>query len=198
MLYCEGQMNKPKLIIGLLIVFTLFLGYFIGKNPTSTATIKTQVNLPYEQIKVSGVDSTKQKQVEDFITLFYNHKHDKDTEKLMSLFAVPSTPKEQDDLDFILGKDYETNDKPLSRLFSTQGYEHTTSGYFIRDISLVGGDIKVSVDELRTFYSSGEYVGFTAQVSNLTFYLVDISDGLKIKSYYHQSSQGKFEGFTAY
>ena len=129
MLYCEGQMNKPKLIIGLLIVFTLFLGYFIGKNPTSTATIKTQVNLPYEQIKVSGVDSTKQKQVEDFITLFYNHKHDKDTEKLMSLFAVPSTPKEQDDLDFILGKDYETNDKPLSRLFSTQGYEHTTSGY---------------------------------------------------------------------
>ena len=116
----------------------------------------------------------------------------------MDTFIVHSRPKEQVDFDFVLGKDYQNNEKPLTRLFSTLGYDHTTSGYFIRDISLVGGDIKVSVDELRTFYSSGEYVGFTAQVSNLTFYLVDISDGLKIKSYYHQNAQGKFEGFTAY
>lgn len=191
-------MNKPKLIIGLLIVIALFLGYFIGKNPTPTATTNNQVNLPYEQIKVSGVDNTKQKQVEDFITLFYNHKQNKDTYKLLGLFTTPTTKEEQDDLSFVLGKDDKTNDKPLSRLFSTQGYEHTTSGYFIRDISLVGGDTKVSVDELRTFYSGGEYVGFTAQVAKLTFYLVNMNNGLGVKSYYHQNAQGKYEGFAAY
>ncbi len=189
-------MNKPKLIIAVLIVFAGFLGYFIGKNPTPPTT--TQVNLPYEQIKVSGIDDTKQKQVEDFVALFYNYKQNKDTDKLLVLFTTPITKKEKDDLIFVLGKDDKTNDKPLSRLFSTQGYRHTTSGYFIRDISLVGGDTKVSVDELRTFYSGGEYVGFTAQVAKLAFDLVDINNELKIKSYYHQDAQNKYEGFTAY
>ena len=191
-------MNKPKLIIGLLIVIALFLGYFIGKNPTPSPITNTQINLPYSQIKVSGIDSAKQKQIEDFVDLFYNHKQNKDTDRLLNLFTTPTTKEEQGNLSFMLGKDGKTNDKPLSRLFSTQGYRHTTSGYFIRDISLVGGDTKVSVDELRTFYSGGEYVGFPAQVAKLTFYLVDTNNELKIKSYYHQGAQGKYEGFTAY
>lgn len=192
-------MNKAKIIIAICILITGLFGYFIGKNtPPVSPPVNTQVNLPYEQIKVSGVDSTKQKQVEDFITLFYNHKHDKVTERLMSLFAAPATPEEQSDLDFILGKDDKTNDKPLSRLFSTQGYEHTTSGYFIRDISLVGGDIKVSVDELRTFYSGGEYVGYTANVSSLIIELTSTSHSWKIARYYHKGTSGKYEGFTAY
>ena len=191
-------MDKPKLIIALLIVLALFLGYFIGKSGTPPAS--NQLNLPYKEITVSGVDGEKQKQIEDFIATFYNHKHDRDTERLMSLFAAPTTPEEQSDLDFILGKDGKTIDKPLSRLFSTQGYEHTTSGYFIRDISLVGGDIKVSVDELRTMYSGGEYVGYTAQVSNLMLDIAQASDGYKIARYYHkdlQDTPDKYEGFVA-
>lgn len=194
-------MNKAKILIAACILIAGLFGYLIGKNaPRVSPPANTQVNLPYEQIKVVGIDSTKQKQVEDFIALFYNHKRDKDTERLISLFAAPTTPEEQDDLDFILGKDYDANDKPLSRLFSTQGYEHTTSGYFILDISLVGGDIKVSVDELRTFYSGGEYVGFTAQVSNLMFDIAQTNDGLKIARYYHKDLQDtptKYEGFVA-
>lgn len=192
-------MNKAKVIIALCILIAGFFGYFTGKNTTRVSPpASIQVSLPYEQIKLSGIDSTKQKQVEDFVDLFYNHKQLKDIDKLLGLFTQPKTTEEQDDLDFVLGKDIENDPKPLSRLFSTQGYRHTTSGYFIRDISLVGGDIKVSVDELRTFYSGGEYVGFTAQVAKLTFDLVDINEGLKVKSYYHRNAQGKYEGFTAY
>lgn len=195
-------MNKAKIIIAVCILIVGLFGYFIGKNSNPVAPPQSirQLSLPAEQIKVVGVDSTKQKQIEDFIDLFYYHKQLKDVDKLLGLFTQPKTNEEQDDLDFVLGKDVKNDPKPLSRLFSTQGYRQTTSGYFIRDISLVGGDIKVSVDELRTFYSGGEYVGFTAQVSNLIFDIAQTNDGLKIARYYHKDLQDtptKYEGFVA-
>ena len=194
-------MYKAKVIIAVCILIVGLFGYFIGKNISRVSPpANTQISLPYEQVKVVGVDSTKQKQIEDFIDLFYYHKQLKDVDNLLGLFTQPKTNEEQDDLDFVLGKDIENDPKPLSRLFSTQGYRHTTSGYFIRDISLVGGDIKVSVDELRTFYSGMEYVGYTAQVSNLMLDIAQTSDGFKIARYYHkdlQDTPDKYEGFVA-
>lgn len=193
-------MNKAKIIIAICILIAGLLGYFIGKSSNRVAPPQntSQLSLPYEQIKVVGIDGTKQKQVEDFVDLFYSHKQLKDVDKLLGLFTQPKTNKEQDDLDFVLGKDIENDPKPLSRLFSTQGYRHTTSGYFIRDISLVGGDIKVSVDELRTFYSGGEYVGYTANVSSLIIELAPTSHAWEIIRYYHKGVPSKYEGFTAY
>ncbi len=194
-------MNKAKIIIAACILITGFFGYFIGKGatPVLLPVNNTQVNLPDEQIKVTGIDSTKQKQIEDFVDKFYEYQYEREIDKLLTLFTPPVNKEEQDELDSLLGKDYATGDeKTLPRLFSTQGLSFRVPARYIRTISAQSGAITVLVDEMRVMYSGMEYVGYTAQVSKFTLDLVDTNNGLKLESYYHNNKQGKYEGFSAY
>lgn len=197
-------MEKAKVIIAICILIAGLFGYVIGKQSTriSPVTNTTQLNLPYEQIKVSGIDNTQQKQIEDYIATFYNQKGNNDVERVLSLFTPPSNKQEQDELDFLLGNDYTTGDeKPLPRLFSTQGYRYTVDGYYVRDITGHNDATTVSVDEMRAIYSGGEYVGYTTTIASMVFDIVTQSnDKLRINRYYHkdlQTPSTKYEGFTA-
>jgi len=194
-------MNKAKIIIAACILIAGFFGYFIGKTttPIPSPVSNTQVNLQNEQIKVTGIDSTKQKQIEDFADKFYEYQQQREIDKLLALFTPPADKQEQDELDSLLGKDYATGDeKPLPRLFSTQGLSYRVPARYIRTISAQNSAITVLVDEMRVMYSGMEYVGYTAQITKLTLDLVDTNEGLKISNYYHKDVQGKYEGFGAY
>lgn len=194
-------MNKAKIIIAACILIAGFFGYFIGKAniPTPSPVNNTQVNLLDEQIKVTGIDNTKQKQIEDFLDKFYEYQYEREIDKLLALFTPPANKQEQDSLDSLLGKDYAAGDeKPLPRLFNTQGYSFRVPARYIRTMTAQNSTITVLVDEMRVMYSGMEYVGYTAQVSKLTLDLVDSNNGLQLESYYHNNEQGKYEGFSAY
>lgn len=119
------------------------------------------------------------------------------------MFTSPKTKEEQEHLDFLLGKDHaQGSTEPLSRLFSTQGYNHSVGGHYIRNIKENGKAIIVAVDELRIFYVGlGEdFTGYSAKVVNLVLEIEKGDDGYKIVRYYHanQPSQTlKYEGFFA-
>lgn len=196
-------MNKAKVIIAICILIAGLFGYVIGKNSTRIVpTTNTQLNLSYEQVKASGVDSAQQKQIEDFVATFYDYLYEKDITKLLALFTPATTKEEQNDLDFLLGKDYAVGtDKPLPRLFSTQGYNYNVGGYYIRDITHHNDTTAVLIDEMRVIYSGGEYVGWSANIANLTLKINQNKSELKIVKYYHQqpnTKANKYNGFEAY
>lgn len=170
-------MGKAKLIILLFILIAAILGYSIGKYSNYTTPTKgTQLNLPFEQVKVSGVDGAQQKQIEDFINKFYEYQQQKDIEKLLALFTPPANKQEQNDLDFLLG------------------------GYYIRDITRHNDTVTVLVDEMRVIYSGGEYVGYSANIANLVLEIKQSKNELKIVKYYHAQANdiSALEGFIAY
>ena len=118
------------------------------------------------------------------------------------MFTPPSNPQEQDDLDFIIGKDLaQANAKLQTRLFTTQGYNYTISGCYIREISQQNGVTSVLVDEMRTLYSGGESVGYTSKNVSLRLEIMQTLDGLKIVKYYHNNLKRnnllKYDGFVA-
>lgn len=196
-------MDKAKVIIAICILIAGLFGYAIGKHFTSISPTNnaTQLNLPAEQIKASGIDSTKQKQVEDFIDKFYDYQYQRNIDALLALFSPPSNNQEQDDLDFLLGKDYAQGDeKPLPRLFSTQGYGFRVVAYYVRAITTQNATTKVLVDEMRVMYSGGEYVGFSTNIANLTLEIEQTKTEQKVVNYNHTntSNAGKYEGLNGY
>lgn len=177
-------MNKAKVIIAILILIVGLFGYAIDKNSTriSPTNNTTQLNLPYEQVKVSGVDSSQQKQIEDFVSKFYEYQQQKEIDKVLALFTPPANKQEQDDLDFLLG---------------AQKYNYTLGGYYIRDIARHNDTTTVLADEMRIIYSGGEYVGYMASTTRKG---IDLLQGQKLKiiKYYDlQSPNKKYDGFIA-
>ncbi|OGG13792.1 hypothetical protein A2773_01560 [Candidatus Gottesmanbacteria bacterium RIFCSPHIGHO2_01_FULL_39_10] len=178
-------MNKAKVIIAILILIAGLFGYAIGKYSTRIfpTTNITQLNLPYEQIEISGIDNIQQKQTEDFINKFYEYQQQKEIDKVLALFTPPANKQEQDDLNFLLG---------------TPKYNYTLGGYYIRGMERHNDTTTVLVDEMRVIYSGGEYVGFSANIANLTLETTQTQNGVKIVSYKHNSKAGKYEGFDGY
>jgi len=181
-----------------LILFAVLLTQSVVSVANKPQTASNEINLEYKTTKVINVDSQTQKNIEAFIDVFYKYQQNREVDNLLGMFTPPSNQQEQDDLDFLLGKDYANGDKnSLPRLFSTQGYSYKVIGYYIRDISKSNENINVSLDEMRAFYSGGESVGYTSKNVDLGLEIMQATDGLKIVSYTHKLKVGKYEGFIA-
>lgn len=194
------------------ITLAVLIGFFLGKlNPNiqsyrkNSNTVQSETLLEFKPVETKGITEDEQKKIEEFIDTFEGYKFQKDPDKLLEMFSPSESREEQDVLDFILGKDYAFgNKKPLSRLFSTQGYNHSIGGHYIRSIKKDGNPIVVEIDELRIFYTglSEDFVGYSAEVVNMIIELEKNNGEYQIVKYYHAQPDdnlgSKYEGFTAY
>lgn len=180
---------------------------FGNAKPTNEAkatqtTQATALQLEDKAVVVSGVNEEEKRQIQKVVDTFESNLYAKDFTNALSMFMPPANKDEQNELDFLLGKDIAPDaTKPLARLFSAQGYSYTVSGHLVREIRKYGGNITVLVDELRTVYSGGEYVGYVTKIDNLTFELKPLDINYKIDKYYHiqpnKNKVLKYEGFIA-
>lgn len=214
----QNRHNLSKLA---LIILSLGLSFFLGykydavnnskntpqaKNiPSATPVSVKELTLARTDTVVIGVSKTDQTQIENLVDQFEEYKNRKDVNNILASFTPPANKQEQSDLDFIEGKDLPG--PPLSRLFTTQGYNLVTSAYFIRKIeqSPDPNKITVSIDELRINYEglvdNGGSIGYVAQIANLIAEFQKTVQGYKLASYYHQKPNNgisKYEGFYAY
>lgn len=188
------------LAMSILLTIAVAGGYWVGRNKPSP--LADEVSLEYKPIITKGVTEDEQKQIKKFVETFEGYKLQKDPDKLLAMFAPPDTPEDQDRLNSILGKDYARGStKPLSRLFSTQGYNHSVGGHYVRSIKKDDNSIIVVVDELRIFYIglSEDFVGYSVEVVNLTLEIEERDGEYKISKYYHSGNnlRPKYEGFIA-
>jgi len=193
----------------IIIALALLIGFSLGKlSPNiqsgkgNSNTAQSETLLEFRPVEAVGITETEQKKIEKFIESFEGYKWQKDPDKLLEMFTLPESKEDQERLDAILGKDYARGSaKPLSRLFSTQGYNHSIGGHYVRSIKKEGDSIIVTVDELRIFYYglSEDFVGYSAKVVNLMFELEKSAAGYKITKYYHSDNnlRPKYEGFIA-
>ena len=198
--------TRILIVILILIIISTVGGYWFGKRTTNvqldTGT-QSKVTLEYKPITTNGISEEEKREIEDFVRTFEGHKFLKDPDKLLGMFTLPETKEEEDALGFILGNDYaRESTNPLSRLFSTQGFNHSVGGHYVRSIKKNGESIIVEVDELRIFYIGlGDVIGYSAKVVNLVFEIEKGDAGYKIKNYYHANTPPnetlKYEGFFA-
>ena len=193
----------------ILIAVALLIGFALGElNPNiqsgkgNSNISQSETLLEFRPVETTGITESEQKKIEKFIESFEGYKWQKDPDKLLEMFTPPESKEDQERLDAILGKDYAQGDaKSLSRLFSTQGYNHSIGGHYVRSIKIEGDSIIVAVDELRIFYIglSEDFVGYSAKVVNLIFELEKSAAGYKITKYYHSGNnlRPKYEGFIA-
>lgn len=202
-------MKKSKLLIFVILIFILVIistagGYWFGKtNPNAKIdeTSQKKVMLEWKAVILNGVSENEGEQIETFVDEFETYKFQEDPDKLLGMFTPPKTKEEQEHLDFLLGKDHaQGSTEPLSRLFSTQSYNHSVDGHYVRSIKKNDKSIIVTVDELRIFYVSltEDSTGYSAKVVNLVLEIEKADNKYKITHYYHanQSNQTlKYEGF---
>jgi hypothetical protein len=194
------------ILLGVVVGITLNKVIGVASHLDYQETPKgNEIFLEFKPIVFQGITKNEQEQIEKFVNTLEGYKYQKDADGLLGMFSPPESKEEQDTLDSILGKDgAQGNTKPLSRLFSTQGYNHSVGGYYVRSIKKDGNSIVVTVDELRSFYTglSEDFVGYSAKVVNMVIVLEKSDDGYQIVKYYHTSSDDKFgskyEGFVAY
>lgn len=183
-------------------------GYWFGKQSASVhpdATSQTEIFLEYKPVEAMGITEVEQKKIEKLVETFEGYKFQKDSDRLLEMFTPPESKKDWDTLNFILGKDYvRGSTKPPSRLFSTQGYNHSVGGHYVRSMKKDGNSIVVEIDELRIFYTglSEDFVGYSAEVVKMMIELKEDDNGYQIVKYYHSQPDDKFgskyEGFIAY
>lgn len=201
-------MKIQLLIITLISAFAFGVGgYWLGKtNSVTLAETKAprEVLLEYKPVTYEGVSESESELIEAFVNEFEGYKFQKDADKLLAMFTSPETPEGQNDLDSILGKDYvQGSTKPLSRLFSTQGYNHSVGGHYVRSMKRDGKLILVEVDELRIFYTglSEDFVGYSAKVVKMMIELEKSDSEYQIAKYYHAQPDdklgSKYDGFVA-
>lgn len=202
------------LAILILIILAAAGGYSLGRtqqkilssnNPLENQTLQREILLEFKPVAVLGINGDGKEQIEKLIDTFEGYKYQKNADKLLAVFTSPETPEDQNDLDSILGKDYtQDNTKPLPRLFSTQGYNHSMGGHYVRSIKRDGNSTLVEVDELRIFYTglSEDFVGYSAKIVKMMIELEKNASGYQIVKYYHAYPDDKFgskyEGFLAY
>jgi len=191
-------------IIGLVCLVVLVkVAGLIRQSDTQNSTNTEQLAMEYREIVATGVSSEEKERIVEFIDAFERAIAQKDTEKVLGFFSAPETDEEKSDLDFILGSDYARNGtKSLARLFTTQGYNFSTSAHYVRNVGAQGANVRVIVDELRIMHSGGEWVGYIANVSRLVIELRETSHGYEIAQYYHEKplsdhERSKYEGFVA-
>lgn len=195
------KISKPIVyaLLGLLVLILLVkVTSFVKQPDIQPTTNASQLLMEWQEVVATGVSSDEKERIVSFIDIFEHAIAQKDTEKVLSFFSEPETSEEQKELDFILGSDYARDSaKPLARLFTTQGYNFSTSAHYVRNMGALGGNVRVIVDELRTIPSGGEWVGYSANVARLVIELRATSHGYQIVRYYHEGKDGKFEGFVA-
>lgn len=212
--FCMDFKNFRGCMMRYLILITVAfsIGFFLGKlslniqsDKGNSNTTQSEILLEFKPVETKGITKDEQEQIEKFVDTFEGYKYQKDTDKLLAMFTLPETPEDQNDLDSILGKDYASDgEKPISRLFSTQGYNHSVGGHYVRSIKKDGNSIIVAVDELRIFYTglSEDLVGYSATVVNMMIELEKNDGGYQIAKYYHAHPDdklgSKYEGFVAY
>ena len=172
------------------------------QTDTQVTTPKDQLLMEWQEVVATGVSSEEKDRIVLFVDTFERAIAQRDSEKVLSFFSAPETDEEQKELDFILGSDYERNGaKSLARLFTTQGYNFSTSAHYVRNMDVQGVKVRVIVDELRIIHSGGEWVGYIANVSRLVVELRETSHGYEIMRYYHQEPTNngdlKYDDFIA-
>ncbi|OGM02644.1 hypothetical protein A2115_00545 [Candidatus Woesebacteria bacterium GWA1_41_8] len=172
------------------------------QTDTQIPTNSSQLAMEWSEVVATGVSSDEKDLIISFVDTFEHAIAQRDSEKVLSFFSAPETDEEQSDLDFILGSDYARNGaKSLARLFTTQGYNFSTSAHYVRNVGAQGANVRVIVDELRIMHSGGEWVGYIANVSRMIVELRETSHGYQILRYYHQdpsnNNNQKYEGFVA-
>ena len=168
------------------------------QTDTQVTTPKDQLLMEWQEVVSTGMSSEEKGRIVSFVDTFERAIAQRDSEKVLSFFSAPETDEEQKELDFILGSDYERSGaKSLARLFTTQGYNFSTSAHYVRSMDVQGAKVRVIVDELRIIHSGGEWVGYIANVSRLVVELRETSHGYKVARYYHDKENGKYEGFIA-
>lgn len=186
-------------LLGLLFLAVLVN---VAKPKTQTnnqvAAPKDQLLMEWRKVVATGVSGDEEERIVEFVDTFERAIAQRDSDKVLSFFSEPETDKEQKEQDFILGSDYARDGaKPLARLFTTQGYNFSTSAHYVRNVSAQGANVRVVVDELRTIASGGEFVGYSANVSRLVVELRATAHGYEIVRYNHEGKDGKYEGFVA-
>ena len=184
-----------------LILFAVLLTQSVVGAASKPQTTSSEVNLEYKTTKLTNVDGQAQKNIEAFVNTFYKYQQNREVENLLGMFTPPLNQQEQDDLDFLLGKDLAKVDSKLqTRIFTTQGYNYNIGGFYIREIGQQDGITTVLVDEMRTLYSGGESVGYSTKNVSLTLRIMQTPEGLKIAKYIHTQKvdkNDKYGGFIA-
>lgn len=186
-------------LLGFLVLIMLVkVSSFVKQRDIQAPTNTKQLSMEWQEVVATGVSSDEKDRIVEFVDTFERAIAQRDSEKVLSFFSAPETDAEQKELDFILGSDYTRDSaKPLARLFTTQGYNFSTSAHYVRNVAAQGANVRVVVDELRIIASGGEFVGYSANVSRLVVELRATSHGYEIARYYHDGKDGKYEGFVA-
>lgn len=206
-------MRNLYLII-IVSVTGILVGYSLGRihqkslglgNLLESQTSPSEILLEFRPVAALGINEDEKEQIEKLVDTFERYKYQKNADKLLAMFTLPETPEDQNDLNTLLGKDYvQGSSKPLSRLFSTQGYNHSVGGHYVRSIKRDGNSTLIEVDELRIFYTglSEDFVGYSAKVVKMMIELEKNNSWYQIVKYYHVQPDDKFgskyEGFIAY
>lgn len=197
---------KNKLILALIFFALLsFFGFALARVVIRTNTsqaqrpeVAQQLSLEWSEVVATGVSADEKERIVEFVDTFARAVAQRDSDKVLSFFSEPETDEEQQELDFILGSDYMRDSaKPLARLFTTAGYNFSTSAHYVRNVGAQEANVRVIVDELRVIPSGGEFVGYSANVARLVVELRETSHGYEIVRYYHEGKDGKYEGFIA-
>lgn len=200
----ETMKNKLLVAVGFAILGLLCwiilekVGKPIDSMQLQNAATKTQLQMEWREVVTTGVSNDEKERIISFVDTFERAIAQRDSDKVLSFFSEPETGEEQKELDFMLGSDYARDGaKPLARLFTTAGYNFSTSAHYVRNVGAQGANVRVILDELRVIPSGGEFVGYSANVARLVVELRETSHGYEIVHYYHEGKDGKYEGFIA-
>lgn len=165
------------------------------KQPDPVVSTPT---LEVREIIATGFSSDEQERIVSFVDTFERAVAERDSNKVLRLFSEPETDSEKSELDFILWRDVDpSGTQEGSRLFTTAGYNFTLTKHEVREVRKDGAQVKVFVDELRTFPSGDN----SAHVSRMLVKLRETSHGYAVVRYYHQEPTAnrdlKYEGFIA-
>ncbi len=187
-------------LLGLLVLIILVnvIKPKIQTNTRNVSVVADQLQMEWREVIATGVSDNEKDRIIEFVDTFERAIAQRDGDKALSFFSAPETDEEQEGLDFILGSDYARDGaKPLARLFTTAGYNFSTSAHYVRNVGAQEANVRVIVDELRVIPSGGEFVGYSANVARLIVELRETSHGYEIVRYYHENKDGKYEGFIA-
>lgn len=200
-----------------MFIFGLYIGYLFTFNkqnvvvsqntdrPKESIQIQS-LHLENSPIKTDHLNKNEQKDIENFIYDFEHFRLIKDVSNIISSFTPPASEEEQNELDFMMGKDLAMGDnKPFPRLFITQLFNNSVGAAVIKEISRPENKIIVLVDELRITYSGltvpPDTIGYTTTVETVVLELVKTNEGYKIDKYHRQNPQNpnkyttlKYEG----
>ncbi|OGV94728.1 hypothetical protein A3A66_01825 [Microgenomates group bacterium RIFCSPLOWO2_01_FULL_46_13] len=201
-------MKKWILFFVVLVVGLLFFIYRPKTEKVKPNGLATDFSISLEidgkETQIIDLHEDEKVQIEEKIDEFEKFKYNKDFVAAIGLFSAPENTEEEGWLDHLLGNDLImfNDNQPSPRFFNNDKF-HLLVGYDIEKIERRENVLYAFVKELRVLNNSeGTVPNYQTQVQDLTFELVNTSDGYQISRYYHakptSTNDLKYEGFMAF